>query len=274
MAKKISNVLPEYKNPPLTEVVCGITFTPMDNLIATHLGILWGAFQPDFPRAEEFAPLASQIEIVGEQVLQGKMQFTEVPPLPRQMFLSDNERNVIQVQRDKFLFNWRKLKLDDAYPRYKNVFSSYKEKLEIFEKFLIDGEMQIAPVQYELTYVNQISECDVWKSIDELANVFPTISLNFEEGLIPSKPENANFRISFLLPDKLGRLHATIKTGATRKVDGKKIIVFDLTARGISNETGKKGMEKWFDVAHEWIVKGFTDLTSKEMQEKIWKRRK
>jgi len=31
-------------------------------------------------------------------------------------------------------------------------------------------------------------------------------------------------------------------------------------------------MRNWFDLAHEWIVRGFTDLTEKEMQETIWKR--
>jgi hypothetical protein len=86
--------------------------------------------------------------------------------------------------------------------------------------------------------------------------------------LILNEPETINYRISFLLPDKMGRLYATIKTGATRRVGGKKIVIFDLTVRGFNAD-----MDKWFSVAREWIVKGFTDLTGNKIQDEIWKRR-
>jgi hypothetical protein len=32
-------------------------------------------------------------------------------------------------------------------------------------------------------------------------------------------------------------------------------------------------MENWFDVAHEWTVQAFADLTDKKIQTNIWKRR-
>lgn len=274
MAKKKITDLPEYDNPPLTEVICGVTFQPLNNLTATHFGIIWSMFQPEFPRVEEVAPLASPIEIFEGQALEGSLEFTDIPPLPRQMFISQNERNIIQVQRDRFVFNWRKVKLEDSYPRYDNVFSSFQEKLTTVKDFLSNGDIQLNPSQYELTYINQIPECDIWKNIDELDKVFPNFSLNFDSSLILKEPENANMRISFMLPNKMGRLHASIKTGATRRIDNKKLIIFELTARGIESNSNLDEMKGWFDIAHEWIVKGFTDLTSKPIQEELWKRRK
>ena len=47
------------------------------------------------------------------------------------------------------------------------------------------------------------------------------------------------------------------------------MILLDLTVRGI----GKEGMEAWFDLAREWIVCGFADLTGDEIQKTIWGRR-
>ena len=65
------------------------------------------------------------------------------------------------------------------------------------------------------------------------------------------EPERLNWRTSFLLPDKAGRMHVTIRNGKKRD-DGKPMIILDLTVRGI----GKEGMEVWFDLAREWIVCG------------------
>lgn len=273
MPSKKSKNLPEYDNPPLMEVVCGVTFHNLNNFIATHFGILWGLFQPDFPKAEEVAPLDSPIELIEGQTFRETMEFTNIPPLPRQMFISQDGRNVIQVQRDRFFFNWRKLDLDDTYPRYENVYSEFQNKLNTFENFVNKAGMKLIPIQYELTYLNHIVENDFWKNISELANVFPQLQLKIKNGLIIEEPENINSRISFLLPDKLGRLHVTIKTGAKRKSDNKKIVTFELTARGFNNNSNLTEMAKWFNIAREWIVKGFTDLTSKEIQKDAWKRR-
>lgn len=274
MAKKKSKALPEYENPPLTEVICGVTFQSLDNLTATHLGIIWSLFQSEFPRVEEVAPLASPIELIEGQTLEGRMEFTDIPPLPRQMFVSQDERNIIQVQKDRFLFNWRKFKLEDSYPRYDSVFDSFQKKLKTFQEFLSEGDIKLVPLQYELIYINQIPECEIWKNVEEIEKIFPNLSFKFEDSLILNEPENTNFRISFLLPDKLGRLHVNIKTGATRRVDNKKLVILELTARGISDDKDLSKMERWFDIAHEWIVKGFTDLTSDKMQKEVWKRRK
>lgn len=272
MPSKKNKTLPEYDNPPLTEVVCGVSFQSLDGFIATHFGILWGIFQPDFPKADELAPLASPIEIIEGQNYEAKLDFIDIPPLPRQMFTSQDGRNVIQIQRDRFIFNWRKLELDDAYPRYEKVFSEFKNKLNSLNDFLINGEMQIIPTQYELTYVNQIEVDDFSQDSNDLIKIFPYFQTKIENSLILEEPENINSRISFLLPNKLGRLYATIRTGATRKKDNKKIVIFDLTVRGF-NSNNLDDMDKWFEIAREWIVKGFTDLTSEKIQKEAWKRR-
>jgi len=48
-------------------------------------------------------------------------------------------------------------------------------------------------------------------------------------------------------------------------------LLLELKATGPSSSTDKKAMLDWFDLAHEWIVRGFTDLTAAEAH-KLWER--
>ena len=47
---------------------------------------------------------------------------------------------------------------------------------------------------------------------------------------------------------------------ATRREDGHPVLLFELTVRGIGNYTTLDEMWNWFALAHEWVVRGFTDL--------------
>jgi hypothetical protein len=76
-----------------------------------------------------------------------------------------------------------------------------------------------------------------------------------------------NWRKVFRLPDKMGRLHTTLKMASTK--DGKKVMLFELTARGF----GDVSIDEWFAMGREWIVRGFTDLTTDSMQKAIWQRK-
>ena len=49
------------------------------------------------------------------------------------------------------------------------------------------------------------------------------------------------------------------------------VLLLELKATGPSSSTDKKAMLDWFDLAHEWIVRGFTDLTAAEAH-KLWER--
>ena len=50
--------LPNYENPPVIEVVCGILFQELASLSGAHLGLLWQRLQPEYDHVQEVAPLA------------------------------------------------------------------------------------------------------------------------------------------------------------------------------------------------------------------------
>ena len=41
--------LPDFGNPPVTEVVLGVQFGTLDRLLAPHLGLVWTEFRDQFP---------------------------------------------------------------------------------------------------------------------------------------------------------------------------------------------------------------------------------
>ena len=69
-----------------------------------------------------------------------------------------------------------------------------------------------------------------------------------------------------------GSLTASLKQ-AIRIEDKVPLLVLELKTRGIGKTVNKKAIREWFDTAREWIVRGFADLTTPEIQE-IWEREK
>lgn len=266
-----SSLLPEYEKPPLTEVVCGITFKSLDRLTASHIGILWGEYQPDYPKVEEYPPLASPIEIFQGQEMRPEIEFSNVPPLPREMFISVDGDFVIQVQRDRYIFNWRRFSESGIYPRYPSIIDKFESNYAVFRNLMAKGHIEPELIQYELTYNNHIVQGDLWEEPGDLGNIFNFANVSID-GAILSKPEHVNWRTTFLLPDNAGRLHATIRTNSVRRSDNKPVIMFELTVRGMAKDVNEKSRRKWFDVAREWIVRGFTDLTTNKSQQDLWRR--
>ena len=115
-------------------MVYGTLFKPIHNLLAPHPGLIWEEFKPEYSHCQEVAPLAPTIESFEEKA-GPEIQLTDVPPLPRIWFLRD-DGGIIQIQRDRLLHNWRKLKPEDEYPRYSNVIQSFRMALSKFETLL------------------------------------------------------------------------------------------------------------------------------------------
>ena len=270
-----STGLPRYDKPPVSEVVCGVQFKPLEKFLLAHYGELWQSFKPEYNRCEETAPLAPTIERFG------KLPPTDVQPppepfFPRIWFIHKDESGVVQVQRDRFLHNWRKA--DGEYPHYERVIKLFKERYETFLTFLSDNDIGTAePLQYEMTYINHMPQSEGWETLNEFCKVFPDFPWLEDDPWKPGKkrflpnPHGRNLRLNFTFPDESGRLHVIIRNGV-RRTDNRPVLLLELTVRGIGTEKSVETMEDWFNVAHDWIVRGFADLCGTEMQDNVWRR--
>lgn len=271
MKSASSGPLPEYENPPVIEVVCGVLFRPIEGFMAPHLGLLWELYKPDYPRCKEVPPLAPVIELFDKPPTV-KLELAELPPLPRIWFEHATGNEIIQVQRDRFHYNWRKVRSEDEYPRYPQVLHAFEQRLSTFVNFVSDSELAlITPIQYELSYINHIPRGDGWNALLDIGNVFPDFAWRARHGRLLSDFEDINWRTKFELPEQQGRLHVAIRY-ATRQDDNRPVLLFELTARGIGKDQSLKKSREWFDLAREWIVRGFTDLTGEALQKDVWRR--
>lgn len=269
--------LPSYKNPPVIEVVCGIQFKPLEKLLVPHYGELWEKFKPDYEQCQENAPIVPAIERF-DKLPATDIQIPSEPFLPRVWFVHKDGSGVIQVQRDRFLHNWRKTEAD--YPRYGRVINLFQAHYATFVAFLDDRELgTVEPLQCEMTYINHMPQSEGWEIMEDFSKVFPDFPWHSNDPWKPDKkrflptPEGRNLRLNFALPDKTGRLHVTIRNGV-RLEDERAILLMELTVRGIGADKSAEAMKAWFDKARLWIVRGFADLTGKDMQDNIWRRAK
>jgi len=267
-----TSYLPEFEDPPVIEVVCGVLFEPLQAMLASHLGLLWERVRGEYPLCQEVAPLTPVIEGFGGEVA-ALLKFTDVPPLPRVWLLRHDETGLIQIQRDRFLHNWKKVRAADEYPRYRRVIQQFRDRLDDFERFIADLELgAMIPAQYELTYVNHIPRGEKISTLADVGRLFPDFARQPRQERFLPHPEGINWRTITNLPGRKGRLHATIRT-ATRSAR-ENIILFELTARGYPGDSSKEAMWAWFDLGHEWIVRGFADLTGEEFHRDVWRRKR
>ena len=263
--------LPSFSNPPVVEVVCGVQFDPLEDLLAPHLGLFWQMIRANYPQCRERPPLVRRIESAqGSGTI--SLELGDVPPLPRMWFVSERDNSLLQIQRDLFLFNWRKVSDEDEYPRYPFVKAQFSDYWQRFGEFISQHDLgAITPRQYEMTYVNHISQGQGWERIVDVGHILPDCVWRDDAQRFLKEPESIGWRASFALPAGQGKLHAAMRA-ATHSKTQRPLFLLELTVRGFSVDGGEEAMWTWFDLARDWIVRAFVDLTGSEVQTSVWRK--
>lgn len=259
--------LPSYRKPPVGEVVAGVVFEQaIPDFLIGHVGLFWNRLMKDFPHSQHFGPF---VAAGGEPRW---LDSVTGLPLPRVWLLSKSKHELIQLQGDCFFFNWRKLSDSDVYPRYPSIISSLEKHLREFVRFLHDqGFPEPKPMLCELTYTNYVLKGAGWKSVEDIEGIFRDFCWTQTKGRFLKTPGAVSWTAAFDLPNKFGTLTAKLLQ-ATRRTDSTPTLRLDLIARGINEATNVSELRPWFDLAHEWIVEGFTDLTTPKAQKDLWER--
>jgi uncharacterized protein (TIGR04255 family) len=176
---------------------------------------------------------------------------------------------VVQVQFNRFIHNWRKRRPHDEYPGYERVVENFENYLSRFKEFLVEEKLEdFIPKQYEITYFDHILQHEGWESLDNLGEMFPNlVSQNVQDTPLGHIRE-FQWQMLFSLPKDFGQLQLTIQT-VHRPTDNRQLIRMEFTAQ--SNEP-YESMREWFDIAHEEIVQLFSNLVSDEIQDRFWRR--
>lgn len=249
--------LPSFNNPPINEVVCGMRFHPTDKLRIPHIGLLWNKFRADYP-------ILQHAQIISTTRSEIPIDRATGVPIPRVWFINVAGDQLIQFQNDRFYFNWRKK--ETPYPRYQHIIDNFETVssavTDLFKEFDL-GVLE--PMEYELSYINHIPRGIGWEALDDLPEVFTDFIWNAPAERFLPYPEQVSWLAEFSLPEQKGQLIISLKQ-AIRIDDELPVLVYELKAIGVDRE---KVARNWFDLAHEWLVLGFADLTTDKMH-KIW----
>lgn len=267
-------VLPDFEKPPVSEVAISVEFQRLSNWRSPHAGLFWASIASEYPNTEVQPPIPSQIEKYGDEFWQQprepRVELVD-PENTRSWFLADPPTRLVQVQHDRFIVNWRKVTGAEQYPRYaKDIRPRFVNEWHRFKKFVTEHQLGDFDVkQCEVTYVNDIGKGDAWQSFSESLKLFSPWWGKGTEGFLPP-PESLNVAGSFLIPDERGRLHFAARH-VIRKIDLQEAIQLRLTARGKPESSKDEDLLSWIDMGHDWIVRGFADLTS-PIAHQFWQR--
>ncbi|MCY3952240.1 MAG: TIGR04255 family protein [bacterium] len=261
--------LPDFADPPVVETVLGVSFLEVPQLTSTQIVRFWGQHLADaLPSDAERAPYNVPVERFPAPPPREELsvRLRVEPPPTRFMFSDDN--HLVQIQSDWFAYNWRKTLARPDYERYEAGRERFQSHLEQFSAFLHeDLEARLQPVQCEITYVNHVALVAPTAGAGPLGAVLrdvqPTVGAYLPE------PHHAEFSSQYEMhaEDVVGRLHVSARTAAVDRDSDALLVVLALTARGAPPSGDLSGVVRFLDAGRVWIVRGFEDLTTSQMQE-------
>lgn len=213
-------------------------------------------------------PIGPQIKIPVNEPTELTVQLN-APDMPRVWFISEDDTRLVQVQPDRFHFNWREGPKRATYPRYKSVVKEFKLLFNKFERFLIDNEIgKPHLLGMSLSYINHIKFGEGLRNYGDIGEVFPDLAWRRGSRFMPI-PDAIMLRTNHRVAD--GNIQVTVQSGRSN-VDDFPLIRFDLAASESATEIDPDGIWSWYDKANTWIVDAFVDLTSKNFQRNVWGR--
>jgi len=260
--------LPEFDRPPLVETAIGVVFVPAEGWRLPHFTRFGRHVEDAYSAAEpQERVIATPLEEFGTLPAPTTLVFESAAAL--WWYTDDQHGRLIQLQRDRFVHNWRKTTANDRYPKYEQIREQFRTAWLSYLGFLAKENLPVPTVlQIEIDYVNHIERGNGWQSASDIAKLTPLIAAPRADFL--PLPEATLLNVRYLIPENRGRLHVTLQP-AIRNSDKVELLQLTIGAHGRPSGSDVDSIMNWCDLGHEWIVRGFVDVTTPRMHE-LWGR--
>lgn len=253
---------PDFADPPVVEMALGVEFQPLLAIRGITLGPLRERWRDAYPRIEEQPPLAPGIEGAAPPGIGLALGFGPVPAA-RHWFLNDAGTDLVQVQNDRLIVNWRAVDDSETYPRYGHMRELFASRLAEFTAFLEAENLgALAIIQAEANYINAVPvEVGHQGALGRLLRAWTgTASHHLGE------PEQARIALAFAIP-QVGhppvRMHVAAEPA--QRPDGSPALFLTLTARGAPAGPSREDALQFLDHVHDHLTQSFMELTPATM---------
>jgi uncharacterized protein (TIGR04255 family) len=226
--------------------------------------------RPEFPQREEQAPMPPLEErFEGGPQPSVRFEILQTPPTPRFWFLSEDQSRLVQVQNHTVAHNWRR-RGSGEYPHYSALREALSRYLHELEDLLrAAGKPRLEPNWCEVTYINHVPQA-VDADRLPLDEVLTMVSAMDSPTFLPPA-EDAQLAARFRIEENgapVGRL-TVLAAPAISAIDGQKIWALTMSAKALSAEPNVLSAFERLDLCHEWVVRGFRDVTTARMHD-VW----
>lgn len=262
--------LPDFKAPPLNEVVIGMQFSMPQGYQQIRAGEVWNLFREGYPIVQELPALPPTFETFGlpyQHSQTPQISFLTSGTHDRFWFLRPDGAELIQFQQDRLLHNWRKIgDGTNDYPRFESMMAEFEAELTQLQNYMASlAPQKLSINQCEISYVNHIKfnrgECQGFSDWLRFVN------------FTGECPDDFNFSFREVIRDEAGKPLGRFLTEAALGIlpDGQEIIVLSLTVKGAPLDADIDSGLKFLTLGRDVIVQKFAELTTDQAHQK-WER--
>ncbi|MFO6447828.1 TIGR04255 family protein [Erythrobacter sp. NE805] len=261
-------VRPNFERPPLQEQAISVVFQPLSGFRIVDYGLFWSEIADAFPEVSTDNPIEAPIEqFEGFRPTAMSFQLVTAPPLPRAMFRNPASGELVQLQHNRFTFNWAKVE-GQEYPRSEPLMARFEELFIAFEDYARRNDLgDLRLTQCEITNLNVIPVADFGTKFAQLNRALDVADPDWKIDCL--EPEIVERSIQQRIIDgtgaSVGRLHAVIAP-VISNVDNSQGIRYELTARSAPNISTLEQAKNFFGLARNAINAAFMASVTDEMK--------
>lgn len=244
-----------FQNPPIIEVVFQVMFPTIEGFGSPHFGLFWASIRDEFPTVQSAPRL-------GPVIIQ---QVQNAFPENRLWLIHKSSETVIQLQDDRFIFNWRLSGSDHTYPGYESLYPEFHRYLQQFCDFVDSENVPIESFTgFELHYVNHIylnKSARNWEDAGKVLTPFNQPGVGRKSFPLTS----LRFHTVSEIPGSGDSLTVTIDS-RTHNITKKELLNFEIRVSGNREQMHIESMDGEFSTAHDQTLDVFLKLSTPKIR--------
>ncbi|MBX9795763.1 MAG: TIGR04255 family protein [Sphingomonas sp.] len=261
---------PKFGNPPLFEQAIAVVFDAIPTFSLGDFGKFWSRIDDEFDTCEARPIVDPRFEAFDQPPHLGfEMRLVPAESLPRCFYRHKDKSELVQLQADRFGFNWLK-RAERKYPHFELTVSRFFDLYDKFDAFCSErGFATPAVRQCEITNVNIVPVANAGE-VDRARETFAHLPELSTHSFL--SPETISYSTQHQIMSEdgrpVGRLYQ-IFSPAVLTDTNERAYRLELTARGAPQGEGSAGVKSFFELARTAINGAFLAATT-EAAQRTW----